>query len=58
MSQKRRVNLYGWSKEYDQYLEVVYKQLRAKGIPVERDGKPNVSAILLYLLEREAKQNA
>lgn len=52
---KKRVNVYGWTDEHDKYLQAVYKKLRAQGIPVERDGKPNASAILLYLLEKAAK---
>lgn len=53
---KRRVNVYGWTEDNDKQLQIVYKHLRGQGIPVERDGKPNASAILLYLLEKAAKE--
>ena len=57
MGDKRRVNIYGWTDTQQQQLEQVYDRLRAKGLPFERDGKPNVSAILLYLLEQEARKS-
>lgn len=53
---KGKVNVYGWTEEHEKALQVVYKKLRADGLPVERNGKPNASAILLYLLERAAKE--
>ena len=59
MDMKRRVNLYGWTEEHDRDIEVVYKKLAAKGVRgIERDGKPNTSAILLYLLEMAAKEKS
>lgn len=51
---KSRNNIYGWTDEHEQMLMAVYKQLRSAGIPVDHNGKPNRSAILLYLLEKEA----
>ena len=53
---KKRLSLYGWTAEHDKMIEVVHKRLQAQGIRFEHDGKPNVSAILLYLLEKESRK--
>lgn len=55
---KSRNNIYGWNEQHDKALMVVFEKLRSQGIPVERNGKPNKSAILLYLLEREANKGS
>lgn len=54
--QKKRLSLYGWTAQHDQMAAVVYQKLREQGIRFDHDGKPNVSAILLYLLEQAARQ--
>ena len=56
--EKRKVNLYGWTDEHTRAIECVFKQLAAKHVRgLERGGKPNVSAIMLYLLEREGRKD-
>jgi len=55
--QKDRVNIYGWTDEHDAELKAVFNMLTARGVRgIERDDKPNKSAILLYLLEQAAKE--
>lgn len=53
---KKRINLYGWTDAHEEALQVVYKKLRKQGFQVDRKGEPNVSQILLYLLEKEARE--
>jgi hypothetical protein len=54
---KKKVNLYGWTEEHTEAIGKVYKQLAAQHVPgIERDGKPNVSSIMLYLLEKAANK--
>lgn len=57
MKDKRRLSLYGWTTDHDKAIEIVYQQLVKQGIRLEHDGKPNTSAILLYLLEKEARKS-
>lgn len=53
--EKKKVNLYGWTEHHTRAIQQVYKQLAAQHVPgIERDGKPNVSSIMLYLLEKAA----
>lgn len=52
---KKKVNLYGWTDNHTRAIQQVYKQLAAQHVPgIDRDGKPNVSGIMLYLLEKAA----
>lgn len=53
---KQRINISGWSDEDTRALEIVHANLKQKGLTMERDGKPNASAILLYLLKQEARK--
>lgn len=54
--QKQRINISGWSDEETKALEIVHAELKRQGLTMERDGKPNTSAILLYLLKKEARK--
>lgn len=45
----------GWTPIHEDALQAVYEQMRAAGIPCERAGKPNVTAIIQYALEQTAK---
>lgn len=47
-------NVYGWSEKHQRQLEKIHARLSAKGLPVTRNGQPNASAIILYLIERES----
>lgn len=53
---KKRVNIYGWTDDHDAMLQTVFERLRSQGIPVDHNGEPNASAILLYLLEKAARE--
>lgn len=45
----------GWTAIHENALQAVYEQMRAAGIPCERAGKPNATAIIQYALEQQAK---
>lgn len=45
----------GWTPRHETALQEVYKQMIALGIPCERGGQPNTTAILQYALEQAAK---
>ncbi len=55
-TKKMRVNISGWTDEHDTALQTVYAKLKERGLTFDHDGKPNASAILLYLLLQEAKK--
>lgn len=55
-TKKTRINISGWTGEHDKALETVYTKLKGQGLTFDHDGKPNTSAILLYLLLQEAKK--
>jgi hypothetical protein len=55
---KKRINISGWTEEHDKALQIVYKKLLSEGLPVDYNGEPNTSAILLYLLQKEARKVA
>lgn len=52
---KTKHNLYGWSPACDADIRLVYEHLKTQGFDLSRNGEPNVSATLLYLLNREAR---
>ena len=45
----------GWTPQHETALLAVYEQMRAAGIPCERNGKPNATMIVQYALEQQAK---
>lgn len=45
----------GWTPRAESALQAVYLQMIALGIPCERSGKPNATAIIQYALEQAAK---
>lgn len=45
----------GWSPRHEDALQAVYRQMREAGIPCERAGKPNMTVIVQYALEQQAK---
>lgn len=49
-----KINI-SWTLRSEAALQAVYQQMRAAGIPCERAGKPNVTAIIQYALEQTAK---
>jgi len=51
-----RINISGWTNRHDEYIEMVHSRLACKGIHLTLGDKPNTSAILRYILEKEAKQ--
>ena len=52
---KKRIQVYGWTERHDKAVQTVYENLQKQGLQFDREGKPNVSQILLYLLEKEAR---
>lgn len=52
----QRINISGWTDDDEKALKTVYDILKKQGVVLERDGKPNVSAILLYLLREKARK--
>lgn len=52
MKNKRNI---GWTPRSEAAMKEVYAQMLAAGIPCERDGEPNVTAIIQYALEQTAK---
>ena len=41
-----------WTARHEDAALRVFAQMLAAGIPCERNGKPNVSAIILYALQQ------
>lgn len=45
----------GWSERHEVAAQAVYERMIAAGIPCEKDGRPNWTAIVLYALQQTAK---
>lgn len=45
-----------WTERHEKALQAVHEKLVANGVVFEKAGKPNASAILLYLMEQELRR--
>lgn len=49
----RRMTVY-WTAQHEKTLTDAAQEMKERGIPCERDGKPNISQVILYALEQLA----
>ena len=50
----RRMTVY-WTQRHEKALLNAAQAMKDRGIPCERDGKPNISQIIAYALEQLGK---
>jgi hypothetical protein len=51
----KKLNLY-WTERHETALQAAYEEMKARGIPCERNGEPNHALIILYALEQFTKK--
>lgn len=51
----KRINIM-WYDRDDEAIRVIHEDLKRQGIFFERDGEPNVSAIIDYILLQKARE--
>jgi hypothetical protein len=52
----RQASVY-WTAQHERAVIEAAQVMKDAGIPCERDGKPNVSQVILYALEQLARQS-
>ena len=51
----KRINI-TWADRDEEAIRIIHEELKRQGVFFERDGEPNVSAIIDYILVQKARE--